>query len=230
MDIIASSTPAHTAAEALNGIFQQQRETPLLLLLSGGSALLILEYIDVSLLGSHITITTLDERYSSDSASNTFAQISATDFFQRAIANGARIISTAIESDETLPEAGARFATALHHWRDNHPDGVMVATVGVGNDGHTAGIFPNQPGLDVETADWVVAYEVSPGVNPHPKRITITPSFLKNHIRYAVGLVIGEEKRNVLHALQKPDCSPAALPACILKEMQSVTIVTDLKE
>jgi len=229
MKIISSDAPAITAANYLNQSLNENTARSVLLMLSGGSALTILEHIDISLLSPRITITTLDERFSTDPAVNNFAQIKATDFFPQAIAQGIETISTTVEDNETLEEAGERFTTALHHWKNTHPDGVVIATMGVGIDGHTAGIFPHQSNFDYETADWVVSYEIAPEVNPYTQRITVTPTFLKTQITQVIGLITGEEKREVLDQLQDSDCSFTEVPACVIRDMQSVAIVTDSK-
>ena len=228
MNIINDTTPAITAATQLNHVLAMYTARPVLLMLSGGSALTILEHVDVSLLGPHITITTLDERFSPDLNINNFAQIAATDFYRKAREQGVHTIATTVAADETLSEAGERFDTALHHWRETHADGVVIATMGVGSDGHTAGIFPHQPSLDPETTDWVVSYEVPPEVNPYTMRITTTPTFLKTHVTHAICLITGEAKRDVLQSMQRADCTRADTPACIMRDMSSVTIVTDL--
>jgi 6-phosphogluconolactonase/glucosamine-6-phosphate isomerase/deaminase len=228
MKVITSQNTAVTAADQLNEILAASASRPVLLMLSGGSALTILEHIDVALLGLHVTITTLDERFSNDPEVNNFIQITATDFYKKAVQQGAQSIPTAIKDTETLSEAGRRFCTALHHWRDSNRDGTVVATMGVGSDGHTAGILPRQLSLDPATTDWVVAYEVPSEVNPHTMRITITPSFLKTQVTKAVCLITGEEKRGVLQNIQSANCVFADMPACVMRDMTSVTVITNL--
>lgn len=228
MEVITSQNPVVTAVTRLNEVLASYAARPILLMLSGGSALAILEHMDVTLLGPHVTVTTLDERFSTDSEINNFTQITTTDFYKKAAEQGTRSISTIIKDSETLLEAGKRFDTALHHWRESHRDGVIVATMGVGAEGHTAGIFPHQPSLDPETTDWVVSYEVPPEVNPHTTRITTTPSFLKTQVTQAICLITGEEKRDVLQSIQSADCAFVDMPACVMRDMSSVTVVTDL--
>jgi len=80
MKVITSPTPVTVAADHLNQALTEYRTQSVLLMLSGGSALTILEQVNVSLLGPHVTITTLDERFSIDSTVNNFAQIAATNF------------------------------------------------------------------------------------------------------------------------------------------------------
>lgn len=228
MEVITSANPSVTAAAELNEVLTLYATQPVLLMLSGGSAILILEQVDVSLLGPHVTITTLDERFSTDPTVNNFVHITTREFYTEAMKQGAKTISTEVVANQTLSEAGERFNTALHHWRARHPDGVVITTMGVGSDGHTAGIFPHHQGLDFETTNWVVAYEVSRAVNSYTKRITVTPFFLKTHITQAICLVMGAAKYDVLKNIQGTNCVPTDIPACIMKDMSSVTIVTEL--
>lgn len=228
MEVITSQTPVVTAAENLNKLLASCTLQPTLLMLSGGSAIAILEYVDVSLLGPHVTITTLDERFSTDQSVSNFAQIIATDFYQQVTARGVMAISTLVRASDTLSGAGERFTTALHGWREAHQDGVVIALMGVGSDGHTAGIFPHQPNLNPATTDWVVAYEVSAEVSRYTMRITTTPLFLKTEVAHAICFITGEEKRSVLEHIQDVDCTPTDMPACIVKDMSSVTLITDI--
>lgn len=230
MEVITSTTPANTASEYLNKTLQEYRTQSVLLMLSGGSALTILNHLDIALLGPHVTITTLDERFSIEPAENNFTQITSTPFYREAKDQGAQYISTEVQTNETLTEAGQRFNVALHHWRETHKDGVMIATMGVGNDGHTAGIFPHQKSLGPEITDWVVSYEIPSEVNPHTMRITTTPSFLKTQVSRAICLITGEAKRDVLQNIQSEECSLLNTPACVLKDMPSVTVVTDISQ
>jgi 6-phosphogluconolactonase/glucosamine-6-phosphate isomerase/deaminase len=228
MNIITSPTPAMIAGTELGRLLETYEQQPILLLLSGGSALSILDYVDTKNVGPNLTITTLDERFSIDPTVNNFAQIQATDFFFRAQAQGAMSIATTILADDSLVTTGARFTNELHTWRNTHPKGIIIATMGVGPDGHTAGIFPHQPEFDFTTSNWVQAYTLTPDTNPYTKRITVTPTFLTSQVTHAIGYITGEKKRPLLEQLRNSQCSPQDTPACIMQAMPAVTIVTDI--
>jgi len=229
MEVITSTTPAMTAANQLNQQLAESEAQPVLLMLSGGSALAILEHVDVALFGSHVTITTLDERFSTDPGVNNFAQIAVTEFYAKAIASGAHTISTRVGPDESLPVVAERFAAALHSWRTQHPSGVIMVTMGVGSDGHTAGIFPGDYGIDFEADDWVVAYSVPTSVHRYPERITVTNTFLREQVAHTIGYITGEEKRAVLNHLRAATCDRDLQPACIMREMSQVTLFTSIR-
>lgn len=97
-------------------------------------------------------------------------------------------------SDEMTPEESAagygRFLRDLHV--DSQPDLVLL---GLGDDGHTASLFPGSPALD-ETQHRYVA-NVIPETGE--VRLTATYAFL-NTARRIVFLVVGEAKAQALEA------------------------------
>lgn len=121
---------------------------------------------------------------------------------------------------ENLPpeEAALAYEEVLRNFFKTSSLGVKstqtfdLILLGVGEDGHTASLFPGNPALQ-ERARWVI-----PIVAPHSitieKRITLTFSAINNS-RSAIFLVSGEEKRGVVHSIiQNSVCSknyPAAL-------------------
>lgn len=228
MEIIVSNTPDIAAGQALSDILDTHADNPVLLMLSGGSALSLLSQIDVSVLDSRVTITTLDERFSSDPLINNFAQIEQTSFFKAAINRSAQIISTKIDATDTLQDAGNRFASELQKWRNQNPNGVIVATMGIGADGHTAGMFPGEHAVDFNGDSWVVAYAVPKEVNPYAERITVTNTFLREHVNKAVVFVVGAKKSHLVASLAVNDCNLVETPVCILTKMSDVKLFTDM--
>jgi 6-phosphogluconolactonase len=86
------------------------------------------------------------------------------------------------------------------------PEGVPrfdFVFLGLGEDGHTASLFPGDPALEV-TDRWVVLVE-----RPDHTRMTLTLPVL-NAARLAVFLVEGEAKRAPLHQLMADGDIPAA--------------------
>lgn len=227
MEIIATKNPAQVAGESLARLLQQYHDMPILLLLSGGSALAMLSHVPYEVLSSNITLTVLDERFSTNPSINNFAQLEKTDFFKKAMIKGVNVISTKIKQGESLLQAGERFATALHTWRAQHENGVMLATMGIGADGHTAGIFPSTEAVDFSAASWVVSYAVPLEVSQFQERITVTYTFLRDQVEAVVGYAVGAEKRTVISKLQQIMCPLSEMPACILRELKAVQLVTD---
>jgi 6-phosphogluconolactonase/glucosamine-6-phosphate isomerase/deaminase len=229
MDINYSDTPARTAGKELTQILHQHLPAPILLLCSGGSALSLLEYAAISMGGSQITISTLDERYSRDPDSNNFAQLQSLPFYREARNLGVGIIDTRIAAHETLHDAAKRFASELSNWRTKHPRGVIVATMGLGEDGHTAGIFPVVETISfADDQEWVMGYELPKGQNRYSKRITTTYSFLRHEVTEAVLYVTGERKARIFEKLQQTPCDCAQYPICVVHDMPRVRMVTNL--
>jgi len=74
--------------------------------------------------------------------------------------------------------------------------------LGIGDDGHTASLFPGKPALDV-TDRWVV-YVPEPGMPPPLPRLTLTLP-VHNASKLAVFLVSGEKKRERLRQVMEGD-------------------------
>jgi 6-phosphogluconolactonase/glucosamine-6-phosphate isomerase/deaminase len=221
MDVIETTAPVSAAGAALGSLLTEQSDRATLLLVSGGSALAILESVPASTLSPHLTITVLDERYSPDPAVNNFSQLSRTHFFERAQAQGAHFIPTTVTEGMSRTALRAGYAQALTEWHHNHPTGQVLATLGIGADGHTAGIFPNVPTVDFNGPEWVVDYTVPEGTNPYPERVTVTNTFLKTMVDSAVGYFDRVQKPTLVGVVRSP-AAAQGLPLSVLHEMKAV--------
>ncbi len=230
MEIIRRDMPAMAAGEVMTKLLVQYKDTPVLLLLSGGSAFSILENIPAYVLDSRITLGVLDERYDTDESINNFIQLSKTAFFNRAVQSGCFYIDTHVESGETLQNLGLRFNHILSKWREDNPGGVVLITLGLGQDGHTAGLMPGY----VEEVSWsgvlAMGYEVDTLVNPYTKRVTVTPRFLKTEVTGAIAYVAGASKCSVLNQLLSAEGEIEICPALLWHSIRGLTIVTDCQE
>ncbi len=204
-----------------------------LLCLSGGSALELIKDFPMDVLGSRVTITVLDERYSTDPKINNMAQIAATGFLEKAKANGCQLIDTRVKEDDSIEEVVAGYNMGLLRWVQNNPKGKIVATVGMGPDGHTSGIIPGSAGFDrlfgVDQKNFVVGYEAANQPDTQKMRITTTFEFLEK-IAYAVMLVLGEGKRDALIRLMAEEGTLSETPARIWRAPGNKTLlITDIK-
>lgn len=227
MEIVRSNTAAATAGQKLTALLHARQGTPTLLLVSGGSALTILEHVAVDTLGSWLTLSVLDERYSPDPAERNFNQLQTTGLYQQALQQGVNIIDPLPTNDLTLKEAGERFADALMSWRAAHPEGRVTAIMGVGADGHTAGIFAGEYGVDFAGDEWVVAYSVPQQVSQYTDRITVSYTFLRTQVAEALVYAVGEAKQPVITQLEQGDCTEDVMPAYIVKALPCAVLVTD---
>lgn len=210
-----------------------QHKTPCLLLLSGGSAFTVYEYIDPSSLSPLVTIGVLDERYSTDPKENNMAQLQQTSFYARATEHGCGVIDTTVHGSETQEELATRFHAALVDWKNHNPQGVIIATVGIGPDGHTSGIlpFPENPQMFsnlFETTDKLVVGYDADGKNPYRYRVTTTYPFLKGYIDHVFVYAVGENKRDALTKVKSETGTYATTPARVLRDMKDVSLYTDI--
>lgn len=220
------------ASERLNSLLEKYSSQPILLLLSGGSCHELVEEIDTKYISKNTTISVLDERYSKDPKENNFAQIASTNFYKK-IKNICKFIDTRVKSGETLQELAQRFEDGLRGWRTTHPQGKIIATMGIGRDGHTAGImcYPDDPELFtklfVDTDKWVVGYDAKHR-NVYPLRVTTTIPFLVSIVDYSTVFVVGEEKKDAMKKLFNNKLTISTVPSKVIYQLKDVQLFTDI--
>ena len=233
---VASKGEAASAlTEKLNVVLSeaQQDKKSVLLLVSGGSAFDLFPLITASSIDQNVTIGVLDERYSTDPKENNFAQFQQTDFYHGAKEKGAKFIDTTVQDGEVHEQHASRFEQALREWKETNSEGIIVATVGIGPDGHTSGVlpFPENPSLFSELFEnpekLVAAYDAD-GKNPYRYRSTTTNTFLKEYLDHAFVYAVGENKKDALTRVVSDTGSLAETPARVLREMKDVQLFTDV--
>lgn len=229
--ITQKDNPAKKAGEMIGWLLCKYEDRPVLLMLSGGSAFEVLQYVDRSMLEKSITITMVDERFTTERDINNFAKLTGTDFFDRARSRGCAFIGTEVQKNETITELTDQLERHVEGWKRRNKDGIVIALLGIGADGHIAGIMPYPENKKLfselfdDTDKWVVGYDAG-AKNEHPMRVTITASFLKNIVDHAVVYAAGEKKKEAI--LKAREGGPVnEVPARVLKEMKSVALVTD---
>lgn len=99
--------------------------------------------------------------------------------------------------------------------------------LGMGEDGHTASLFPQSPALEAAT-HWASAVQAPPGVTPRD-RITLTLPPIVASVR-CVFLVTGEKKHSVLASIRKDPAAAASLyPAARIAISRESTWLIDEK-
>ncbi len=203
--------------------------TPVLLLLSGGSWFSIIDPVRVPE-GCDLTIGMLDERFSEDGSFNNFAQLSETHFF-KALPERVALLDSRVHTGETRAAHASRFEQGISDWCDAHPEGIIVVTMGLGVDGHTAGVLPGVydeqtfTELFLETDVWVRDYSVPPEVNEHTQRVTVTLAFLREHVDHAILFARGKAQQ--VAALKARERRVHEVPGLIVHEMQLVDIFAE---
>ncbi len=239
LDIVVEKTSEATAkklAEDLSLYLTKAKKEKrnILFLSSGGSALSVLDLISSDILGDYLTISVLDERYDDTNENNNFTQLIKTGFYTSAKGAGCGFIDTSVKDGQSQEELASYFEGEIKEWMDKNPDGKIVATVGVGTDGHTSGMMPfpensKQFSELFESDRWVVAYDAT-GKNQFKKRVTTSITFL-NMIDDVFVLITGKEKSEAFLHIQKEGLL-AEIPARILKKLTGVVCIDEavLKE
>lgn len=123
-----------------------------------------------------------------------------------------------------LPEdAAEKYEAVLREFFGKQPPAFDLLLLGVGEEGHTASLFPGSPALN-ENKRWVVPVRVP--AEP-PQRLTLTLPVL-NRSRNVFFLVAGANKRQVIEALRKePAESVSAYPAGRIRPQGRLTWLLD---
>ena len=220
------------ASICLQELISLSHNKPVLLLLSGGSAFDVVKLLTFRE-AHHITLGVLDERFSDDKSHNNFLQLSALDVYAQALSAGASAIDTSPKDGWTRDSLVETMDSAIRGWKANNPQGKIVALVGIGPDGHTAGImpFPENEAYSAETFNQddvlVVGYDAG-DKNPIPMRVTTTFPFLRKYVDEAVVYITGDKKREALQKALADEGNIFCTPARIVKEMKSATLFTDI--
>jgi 6-phosphogluconolactonase len=106
-------------------------------------------------------------------------------------------------------DAARSYPATMRTFFGTEPPAFDVQLLGLGGEGHTASLFPNNPALEEEEA-WVLPVTVP--ATP-PRRLTMTYPVI-NQARNTFFLVAGESKRDILKAIAaEPDAGLSQYPA-----------------
>jgi len=222
------------AGKHLNELLAANKDEPVLLLLSGGSALKLISFISPDSLGKNATVGVLDERYNQDPKVNNFTQVKALidTLLKDKQGDKCSFIDTSVKVGETQQELSLRFDKSLKEWRAKFPKGKIIITQGVGPDAHTSGIMPFRDKTEkeyfnstfVDTDKWVVDYDAA-GKNDYPLRVTTTIPFLVNEVDHSIVFATG--KHQAFADLRNKDLDLADAPCKSVFAMKEVMIFTD---
>jgi 6-phosphogluconolactonase len=169
---------------------------------------------------SRVWISLVDERWV-DSASADSNERLVRESLLRADAARAQFVP--LKNEAKTPQDGiAASATALTHV----PRPFDVVVLGMGEDGHTASLFPDAPGvgpaLDPHGGDSLVV--LTPPSAPHP-RMSLTMAAVLD-ARWICLQIQGATKRKV-YARAKTDATPERFPvAAVLKQSRVPVLVS----
>ena len=103
-------------------------------------------------------------------------------------------------------ELGTEQAAAVINEKLKGITNLDIALLGMGEDGHTASLFPGNPALD--SSDHAVAVFQSP--KPPPERVSLTLHFLQQSLNKAV-LTKGRGKREIILRIKSGERFPVTL-------------------
>lgn len=213
------------AITALTATLEQALETgkSVLLFLSGGSNLKLLGNLPKNVLNHKaLSICVFDERFSKEAALNNSLQIQAL---------GLPIALSVPTEEETLSAFAGRFNQLLSDWLANNEQGIIIATLGMGPDGHIAGIspFPDDPQYftKIFMNQDALAVGYVGNLQP-PERVTVTPKLLA-HITTIIGVITGQAKQTAWQAFMQKATPAHVHPVQLLHALKAkMLFFTDL--
>ncbi len=220
-------TALKKAGEALDGALRNV-EGNVLLFISGGSSLNVLRFVER--IPRHLTIALVDERISQRPEDSNWHAFTQTNYYRNAHASGVIFLP--------IPTHGSVHESAVHYEQNvrkifQKDAGRVLALLGVGTDGHIAGVMP-YPKDEIEFENrfldpdrWVVGYDAS-GKSPYPHRVTLSLDFLKMRVHQSIVAAFGVEKYRALERTVARTGAIAETPARILRSMNKVQLFTDI--
>lgn len=218
------------AGELLNSMLESKKNQPVLLLLAGGSALKVLDYIGQNSLAQNLTVCVSDDRFSQEPEINNFLQLQKTDFYALAQDADVSFFGTLPRPNEKMEETAKRWEYNLRKWKEENPNGWIIALLGMGPDGHTAGMFPYPEDEGrfkqlFESEDWIAAYDAL-GKHKYHERLTATATFLEQ-TNEIILFACGPEKKQKIDQLANRKGSLPELPALVIYSAKTATLITD---
>jgi 6-phosphogluconolactonase/glucosamine-6-phosphate isomerase/deaminase len=237
--LIITDTPAKAVGEQVNNSIQEH-VGDVVCLLSGGSAIDIVEHIRPGKKCFHAecngttcektecrTIFMMgDERVSRESSINNFLQLQNR-YHDHPILN--HLIETVPKENELTQNFALRISENFFLTLAELSNPKIIYILGVGTDGHTAGIFP------LEMQSFRKTYGADLNYVPVDleglkidSRASFTPNWILNNVDELIGYVVGIDKRDILTKLSSEDKKLNERPAELLKLHKHTVVYTDI--
>lgn len=205
--------------------------TQVLLLVSGGSVLeKIVSKFPERMFTSRLTLSVTDERFTKDKSMHNYSTLLSLPNVEEGIRAGVKLIDLNIFPQDKTPELLARrFETKLREWKNSN--GKIVAVVGMGEDAHTLGIFPDS-NVDrfkekfLYKDKWVVGYDAG-NVQPTGLRVTTTLNFMEQVDKIFL-FFEGEGKREAFNKIKDINTPINLAPAKFIYNLPQTQVFTDL--
>ncbi len=165
---------------------------------------------------AHLTVMLVDERYGPvGHPDSNWAQLAAAGFDFDSI----KTIPVLTERDASLESAVLAYEQKAQ--KVLAANNLVIGQLGLGADGHIAGILPHSPATTADWRDLVAGYQA-----PDFIRITLSPAAL-HQLKVAYLLANGPAKKAALQRLRDKDLPIADQPAQLLKSLPEVHIFSD---
>ncbi len=226
MHIVTTDTPAKLAGRHIRETIERHQGDAVCLL-SGGSALDIIEHItDLDKFECRTIFMMGDERGSRDAKINNSLQL-VNRYPDSYVAKN--LILTVPEARENLENFASRISQIFSVEISTLKNPKILQVLGVGPDGHTAGIFP----LPKETFTAIYDRDDLDIVPVHleglriDSRASFTPNWILSKPDELIVYVTGETKKMVLESLIHETKEIHERPAELVKRHRGTTVYTD---
>lgn len=222
------------AAKYLNDlVLDSSKNNGVLFLVSGGSCLNVINAMETCW-NEKVTIGVIDERYTTDFNISNFGQMKNLPFWHNVTRKKCGVINTEMKIGETLGAAAARMEKQWKNWKKHNRQGKIIVLLGMGVDGHTAGIMPMPEdkakfkSLFGDNSGWVCGYDCGEK-NAYRYRLTATLSFLEKEPKEIVVFVSGKEKKESWEEMSNSEKDVSDLPIKVVKLVKNVTYFTEFE-
>ncbi len=224
-----SDTPDIDAGKYISLMLKEHAHENILLLLSGGSAFAILQHIQTEHFGPHMTIGMVDERFTREEKGNNFLQLRQSVFYEEANTAGVNFFESIPKENERQEDFAERIKDAIETHFYAYPNSYALGIFGIGEDGHTAGIFPTTEkdfASLYKTSEFYIP--ITQEKLPYPWRTTITPTFIEEVLDDVVLYAVGTNKcENILDYMYNKTFTQHEIPALIPASHPQSILFTD---